>query len=44
MSQRRFPTPWSVEELDECFVVQDSTRLGSYRSNCSVKLTAVHRL
>jgi hypothetical protein len=21
---RRFPPPWSVEELDACFVVQDS--------------------
>jgi hypothetical protein len=20
---RRFPPPWSVEELDECFVVRD---------------------
>jgi hypothetical protein len=23
MSQRRFPPPWSVEELDACFVVKD---------------------
>ena len=23
---RRFPPPWSVEELDRCFVVTDSTR------------------
>jgi hypothetical protein len=23
---RRFPPPWSVEELDACFVVTDSTR------------------
>lgn len=22
---RRFPPPWSVEELDACFVVKDST-------------------
>jgi hypothetical protein len=21
---RRFPTPWSVEERDDCFVVRDS--------------------
>ncbi len=24
-AQRRFPTPWSVEEFDACFVVQDGT-------------------
>ena len=24
-SPRRFPPPWSVEELDACFVVKDST-------------------
>jgi hypothetical protein len=24
MSERRFPPPWSVEELDACFVVKDS--------------------
>jgi hypothetical protein len=23
MAERRFPPPWSVEELDACFVVQD---------------------
>ena len=23
MSQRRFPPPWSVDELDACFVVRD---------------------
>ena len=23
MTARRFPPPWSVEELDECFVVRD---------------------
>ena len=23
MTPRRFPPPWSVEELDECFVVHD---------------------
>ena len=23
-SARRFPPPWSVEELDACFVVTDS--------------------
>jgi hypothetical protein len=23
-SSRRFPAPWSVEELDNCFVVIDS--------------------
>jgi hypothetical protein len=23
MSQRRFPPPWSVEELEACFVVRD---------------------
>jgi hypothetical protein len=26
MTTRRFPPPWSVEELDACFVVTDSTR------------------
>ena len=26
MSQRRFPPPWSVEELDACFVVKDGAR------------------
>ncbi|MFZ2080258.1 MAG: hypothetical protein WAV38_27140 [Xanthobacteraceae bacterium] len=25
MPERRFPPPWSVEELDACFVVRDST-------------------
>jgi hypothetical protein len=25
MAERRFPPPWSVEELDACFVVIDST-------------------
>jgi hypothetical protein len=24
MTSRRFPPPWSVEELDACFVVKDS--------------------
>jgi hypothetical protein len=24
MPDRRFPPPWSVEELDACFVVTDS--------------------
>ncbi len=24
MAERRFPPPWSVEELDACFVVTDS--------------------
>ena len=24
MAARRFPPPWSVEELDACFVVTDS--------------------
>jgi hypothetical protein len=24
MERRRFPPPWSVEELDACFVVKDS--------------------
>jgi hypothetical protein len=24
MPQRHFPPPWSVEELDACFVVKDS--------------------
>ena len=24
MRSRRFPPPWSVEELDACFVVMDS--------------------
>jgi hypothetical protein len=24
VSNRRFPPPWSVEELDACFVVKDS--------------------
>jgi hypothetical protein len=23
MTERRFPPPWSVEELDACFVVRD---------------------
>jgi len=44
---RRFPPPWSVEELDACFVVIDSTgqntsisrmnRAGGRRRNCSPK-------
>ena len=24
MGPRRFPPPWSVEELEECFVVRDA--------------------
>ena len=24
MSERRFPPPWLVEELDACFIVKDS--------------------
>ena len=24
MSQRRFPRPWSVEALEECFIVRDA--------------------
>jgi hypothetical protein len=24
MASRRFPPPWSVEELEACFVVKDS--------------------
>jgi hypothetical protein len=26
MSERHFPPPWSVEELDSCFVVRDANR------------------
>jgi hypothetical protein len=26
MTARRFPPPWSVEELDTCFVVTDSAK------------------
>jgi hypothetical protein len=26
MTNRRFPPPWSVEELEACFVVRDSNR------------------
>jgi hypothetical protein len=26
MTARRFPPPWSLEELDSCFVVTDGTR------------------
>ena len=26
MSERHFPPPWSVEELDSCFVVKDANR------------------
>ena len=25
MTERRFPPPWSVEELDACFVVKDNS-------------------
>jgi hypothetical protein len=35
MVERRFPPPWSVEELDACFVVRDhngqQTRLRLFR-------------
>jgi hypothetical protein len=24
MPQRRFPPPWSIEELAECFIVRDA--------------------
>jgi hypothetical protein len=33
MADRRFPPPWSVEELDACFVVTD---------NAGQKLAYVH--
>ena len=26
MRERHFPPPWSVEELDSCFVVKDANR------------------
>ena len=26
MTARGFPLPWSVEEMDACFVVRDSTK------------------
>jgi hypothetical protein len=26
VTMRRFPPPWSIEELDACFVVTDSTK------------------
>jgi len=31
-SPRRFPPPWSVEELDACFVVRDASgqKLGCF--------------
>jgi len=25
MPERRFPPPWSIEELDACFVVRDAS-------------------
>ena len=45
---RRFP-PWFVEEQPTCFVVRDHNGqalayVGTYRSNCNVKLTAMDRL
>jgi hypothetical protein len=24
MPQRRFPPPWSIDQLDECFIVRDA--------------------
>jgi hypothetical protein len=24
MTERRFPPPWSIDELDECFIVRDA--------------------
>jgi hypothetical protein len=27
LNRRRFPLPWSVEELDACFVVRDHSSL-----------------
>jgi hypothetical protein len=27
MPQRRFPPPWSIEELAECFIVRDANGL-----------------
>jgi hypothetical protein len=29
MPERHFPPPWSVEELDSCFVVKDADGAGS---------------
>ena len=33
---RRFPPPWSVEELDESFVVKDVTGQADCRSRPSI--------
>jgi hypothetical protein len=30
MANRRFPPPWSVEELDACFVVKDGAGQNSH--------------
>jgi hypothetical protein len=32
VTERRFPSPWTVEELDACFIVKDSSgqRLGYF--------------
>jgi hypothetical protein len=31
MTERRFPPPWTVEELEACFVVIDSTGQNLFR-------------
>jgi hypothetical protein len=38
VTTRRFPPPWSVEELDACFVVRDSGRLDGEGTNHTHRL------
>jgi len=45
MTERRFPPPWSVEELDACFVVRDRSgqKLGYFYSRRSPAALAQSR-
>jgi hypothetical protein len=33
MPERRFPPPWTIEELDACFVVKDSAEARRIAAN-----------
>jgi hypothetical protein len=44
MPERRLPATLVCRGIGVCSVVTDSTRLGTYCSNCNVTLTAMDRL
>lgn len=38
---RRFPPPWSVDELEECFVIKDFHRSSAHTSTSRITTAAV---